>query len=65
VVDGRLIDPDSASMPDRRAVFKAFALQAQERGYKPGWIAHRYKDTFGCWPRGFVRDVRRELGIEV
>ena len=23
---------------------------AEERGYKPGWIAHKYKEKFGHWP---------------
>jgi superfamily II DNA or RNA helicase len=23
---------------------------ATERGYKPGWIAHKYKEKFGDWP---------------
>jgi DNA repair protein RadD len=24
---------------------------AEERGYKPGWIAHKYKEKFGDWPQ--------------
>jgi DNA repair protein RadD len=23
---------------------------AEERGYKPGWIAHKFKEKFGHWP---------------
>ena len=23
---------------------------ANERGYKPGWIAHKYKEKFGAFP---------------
>jgi DNA repair protein RadD len=23
---------------------------AKERGYRPGWIAHKYKEKFGTWP---------------
>lgn len=23
---------------------------AIERGYDPGWIAHKYKEKFGTWP---------------
>ena len=22
----------------------------KERGYKPGWVAHKYKERFGTWP---------------
>jgi hypothetical protein len=23
---------------------------AEERGYKPGWVAHKFKEKFGHWP---------------
>jgi len=25
---------------------------AREKGFKPGWAAHRYRAVFGVWPRG-------------
>jgi DNA repair protein RadD len=24
---------------------------ASERGYQPGWIAHKYREKFGAFPR--------------
>ena len=27
-----------------------FAHIARERGYKPGWAAHKFKEKFGTWP---------------
>ena len=24
---------------------------ATERGYKPGWVAHKFKEKFGDWPQ--------------
>ena len=24
---------------------------AADHGYKPGWIAHKYREKFGEWPR--------------
>ena len=24
---------------------------AEARGYQKGWVAHRYKESFGVWPR--------------
>jgi len=24
---------------------------AVERGYKPGWVAHKYREKFGDWPQ--------------
>jgi DNA repair protein RadD len=31
---------------------------AEQRGYKPGWVAHKYKEKFGCWPaRRYVKPM--------
>ena len=38
---------------------------AAERGYKPGWIAHQYKNKFGDWPPYGARPVPVEPSIEV
>jgi DNA repair protein RadD len=27
---------------------------ARERGYQPGWIAHKYKEKFGFWPENRI-----------
>jgi DNA repair protein RadD len=38
--------------PEQRQEFQAMLTYiAEERGYKPGWIAHKYKEKFGQWPR--------------
>ncbi len=60
-IDGRLelIDPQNATSEQKRAVYERLVAIAQQRGFKPGWASHRYREAFGCWPRGFVSDVRR------
>jgi len=58
VASGELVDPARATQEQKRAVFEQFSRIANERGYKPGWASHRYRDVFGFWPRGFVGDVR-------
>ena len=60
VADGELVDPAHATFEDKRAVYLEFVRQAALKGFKPGWAAYRYRDAFGCWPKGFVEDVRRE-----
>jgi DNA repair protein RadD len=30
---------------------------AKERGYKPGWAAHKYKEKFGTWPPASVAPI--------
>lgn len=59
VAAGELIDPDNATLEQKRAVFEHLTQVAEQRGYKPGWASYRFRDMFGCWPRGFVSDVRR------
>jgi len=59
VADGELVNPEHATLEEKRAVYLGFVRQAEERGFKPGWAAHRYRELFGCWPRGFVDEVHR------
>jgi superfamily II DNA or RNA helicase len=35
---------------DRQSFHQQLAWIAQQRGYKPGWVAHKYKQRFGAWP---------------
>lgn len=59
VVAGReLVDPKHATTEDKRAVFSHLTAVAESKGFKPGWASHRFRELFGCWPRGFVGDVR-------
>lgn len=58
VVDGELIDSANATLEQKRAVYQRLLSVARERGFADGWAAHRYRETFGCWPRGFVSEVR-------
>ena len=37
--------------PEQRHQFHAMlAFIAQDRGYQPGWAAHKFKEKFGHWP---------------
>jgi len=61
-VDGvlELIDPASAKLEEKRAAYERLLATARQRGFAEGWASHRYRELFGCWPRGFVFEVRRE-----
>ena len=38
--------------PDEKVQWHAMlAGVATERGYKPGWVAHKFKEKFGDWPQ--------------
>jgi superfamily II DNA or RNA helicase len=60
-IDGtlELIDPHNATLDEKRAVYERLIGMAEERGFKPGWASHKFREAFGCWPRGFVTEVRR------
>lgn len=59
----RVVDGDLAHItPDRRPQKRVYGSEEQrefhrqllfialERGYKPGWAGHKYKERFGEWP---------------
>ncbi|MFW6032754.1 MAG: DEAD/DEAH box helicase, partial [Phycisphaeraceae bacterium] len=54
VVEGELVDPGNATSEQKQAVYERFLGLAEERGYSAGWASHRYRETFGVWPQGFV-----------
>ena len=35
---------------DQQSFHRQLTWIAQERGYKPGWVAHKYRERFGYWP---------------
>jgi DNA repair protein RadD len=39
---------------EKQAFYSGLLSIAQERGYKPGWVANHYRANFGVWPRGLV-----------
>jgi DNA repair protein RadD len=56
--DGELgrVDRDRRARPDlldpatRQRWHRMLTYIAEERGYKPGWTAHKFKEKFGSWP---------------
>mgnify|MGYP007071569920 CR=1 FL=1 len=58
VAFGDLVSPTDATREEKAEVFRQFSNKAAEKGFKPGWASHKYKDFFGVWPTGFVSEVR-------
>jgi len=40
----------TAVTQDRRRFYAMLLYIAGERGYQPGWAAHKFKEKFGAWP---------------
>lgn len=48
--------------PDERlALYRKLVVDCEAMGYKPGWVAYRYKSKFGIWPEPEVM-ARAEAG---
>ena len=50
IAGGELVNPATATDEQKAAVYFQFGQVAREKGFKPGWAAYRYRDTFGHWP---------------
>lgn len=41
-----------ASMQDKQDSYAQLLQYARSKGYSKGWIAHKYKELYDCWPKG-------------
>lgn len=41
-----------ATKYDKRKWFQMLNYYAEQKGYQPGWVAHKYREKFGVWPKG-------------
>lgn len=68
VHDGDLVLLDrqktKATKMDKQAFYSQLLAIASTKGYREGWIAHKYREYFGVWPRG-LQDVAAEPTEEV
>ena len=53
-----------ASKMDKQAFYSQLLGIAASKGYREGWIAHKYREYFGVWPRG-LQDLAAEPTNEV
>lgn len=53
-----------ATKMDKQAFYSQLIGIAEAKGYREGWIAHKYREYFGVWPRG-LQDTAAEPTTEV
>ena len=46
-----------ATAAEKLRFYRQLLWIAEERRYKPGWAAHKFKEKFGTWPPLAVRDA--------
>lgn len=49
---------------EKQAFYSQLWAIANSKGYKSGWVSHKYREYFGVWPRGVV-DMASEATAEV
>jgi superfamily II DNA or RNA helicase len=68
VKDGELVLLDrkkrKATKMDKQQLYSQLIGYASTKGYREGWISHKYREYFGVWPRG-LDAVAAEPGDEV
>ena len=42
-----------ATKEEKRRFYGMLEYQRRLKGYQPGWMAHKYQERFGVWPKGF------------
>jgi superfamily II DNA or RNA helicase len=68
VKDGNLVLLDrkkpKASKTEKQRFYSQLLGMAQEKGYKSGWVSHKYQAKYGVWPRG-LNQIAAPPGKEV
>lgn len=42
---------DKFTLEQKRAFYAGLLWYAESKGYQKGWVAHKYQEKFGAWPR--------------
>ena len=50
---------------DKQECYSQLLHVADSKGYKPGWVANKYREYFGVWPRGMRDDPAPALSQEL
>jgi len=59
IINGQFVEPVPAN---KKMIYEHFMKEAREKGYRDGWASHRYRAAYGCWPTGFVTEVKNKMG---
>lgn len=68
VKDGELVLLDrkkrKATTAEKQRWYSQLLTFYRDKDYDPGWTAHKYRERFGCWPKG-LNNVPAPVGKEV
>lgn len=60
----QLVSRKKAKKEDKQQVYAELMAIRNARGYADGWVAHKYRAYFGCWPKGLA-DTSAEPSPEI
>ncbi|WP_376690095.1 DEAD/DEAH box helicase [Wenzhouxiangella sp. EGI_FJ10409] len=60
----KLADARQWTFEDKRRFYAELKAIAQRHGYKPGWVAHKYRTKTGVWPQGLKDEPPIEPSLE-
>jgi DNA repair protein RadD len=53
--------PPKAQRNEKQDFYSGLLYMAQMRGFKDGWVSHKYRTRFGVWPVGLEKIPRRPI----
>lgn len=62
---GRKAKKPKATMAEKEVFYRGLLFIAQEKNYKPGWAANKYREKFKVWPNDFRQTEAAEPTPEV
>ena len=62
-VQGGITEIKKYTHEEKERVFRELTWMQQQRGFKSGWVSHKYKARFGVWPKA-VNGEPMEPSIE-
>jgi len=49
-----LVSTSWTEYEDKQVFYSELKWIARDKNYSPGWVAHKYREKFGAWPRNMV-----------
>jgi superfamily II DNA or RNA helicase len=56
-IKGELVKLKRATQEEKQSWYSQLVGYARKKGYKDGWIANKYKEQFGVWPKNLHNTV--------
>jgi len=52
-----LVSTSKSNYEDKQMFYSELKWIARDKNYSPGWVAHKYREKFGVWPRNLSESI--------